>query len=1187
MGTWRSARVVCGGVLWWVCQVTGAAGQTDSRVTDTLTTARLADTLQLSRQNLVPFAETITRNGEVVPRTAYYLDYYQGRLVALDTAWVGRWQVAYRVFAGRVAGPIGLLPPPDTVTQAARTPYDLSFIGQLPPGYLDSGATPGYVLPPRWEATAQLQRSGSISRAVTVGSGRDASVTSDFRLNLNGTIGSDIGVSAAITDENLPIQPTGTTQQLTDFDRIYIRLTQGKGTLTFGDLELAQQGLSFGNYYRDVLGLSYRYKSGPRELQVGGASSKGSFTTNSFVGVSGKQGPYRLQGRSGEQFFVVLAGSEKIYLNGRLLTRGQDRDYIIDYNTAELTFTPANVIDANTRIVVDFTYLDRNYSRSFISASYADSLFDKKLALRVGFTREADDPNAPLDLVLSPDDEAALAQAGDDPTRAVVSGIDSVGYSPTEPRYALTDTLVDGTLYPDVLVLSTDPEAAVYQVSFTFVGAGNGDYIRQGSTVNANRFRWSPPEPGGTPTGDYAPVRRLPLPSAVQVGFVAGTLQLAPRLQLLGEAAVSSADANRFSALDDGNNAAAATRWGLRLQPAPRTEGLRLGAEVGFQYVDARYQNLDRVYQREYGRVWNYDDLGSRANERVVEGKLTLLYRRSLSLLAEGGYRSYGDSLRTQRLALTATSTDSSALLASYQLTYLVTQNRPAGTTSTWQRHEGELTRLLGKPSAQGWRLGSRYWLERRREAQNDSLLAGSFEFADLTPYLGTYGNRKFQLEARFNLRYDRAVALGALRDRSRTLRPGLHLAYRPGPRLDVTADGSYQAFSVLDPTFATPELLAGKSYLFDGTANYRALNQVVVASAFYRAASEQVARRERVYLEVPAGQGQYEWFDYNEDGVEDLNEFERSNNPLLANYVQLFTPTQALVPAVGVTLGGTLRLTGARLFKDPPTGPLGKLLANASTQTLLRASQQATRPSDVLGSYGFAFEAPAPDDTTVISSGVSFRQGLYLWRNHPTGDLGFDYVSTTQRQLLNSGFELADNQQVTARQRYNFSPRRSLEHAFELTRTQRQAVSFAANNYTVSGWSTQPAFVFQFTERTRLRLGAAYSERDAFRPQEPTAPTIAVSNYRLSLEGRHNFGGRNSIVGRLTAVSNTLTGEPTGSLRFELLEGLAPGQNAVWNLFIVFYLTESLELSLVHDGRASALQAPQYAFRTQLRAIF
>ena len=110
---------------------------------------------------------------------------------------------------------------------------------------------------------SNLQKSGSIVRGLTIGSNRDLSLNSGFRMQMSGNLTNDIQVIAALTDENTPIQPEGTTQTLQEIDKVFIELRSTDMSATLGDFSLGLSGNEFGRLNRKLAGWANYFCLGP------------------------------------------------------------------------------------------------------------------------------------------------------------------------------------------------------------------------------------------------------------------------------------------------------------------------------------------------------------------------------------------------------------------------------------------------------------------------------------------------------------------------------------------------------------------------------------------------------------------------------------------------------------------------------------------------------------------------------------------------------------------------------------------------------------------------------------------------------------------------------------------------------------------------------------------------------------
>ncbi|MFM1874637.1 MAG: hypothetical protein RL266_374, partial [Bacteroidota bacterium] len=351
------------------------------------------DTIALDTLSIVPSSFQIKRNGVPMDSTSYLLEWYSGRLVVKEELVGTSIEANYRVFPSLYSEKTFHKDPSliRNIRDIPQNPFNYTVRQGTTQDLFDLGT---------------LSKSGSISRGITIGNNQDLGVSSSLNLNLSGQLTPKIGIRAAITDNNIPFQPEGNTQQLQDFDQIYIQIFTDQTELTAGDFRLLRPNSYFMNFFKRAQGLSIKYrfnianrkkaddKPGFLEVKGSGALSRGKFNRQIIDGVEGNQGPYRLRGAENETFIIVIAGTERIYIDGQLLTRGQEHDYIIDYNTAELTFTSKRLITKDSRIIVEFQYSERNYSRSLF---HVGTDFEKnRLKLRFNLYSEQDGKNSLL-----------------------------------------------------------------------------------------------------------------------------------------------------------------------------------------------------------------------------------------------------------------------------------------------------------------------------------------------------------------------------------------------------------------------------------------------------------------------------------------------------------------------------------------------------------------------------------------------------------------------------------------------------------------------------------------------------------------------------------------------------------------------------------------------------------------------
>lgn len=421
-----------------------------------------------------------------------------------------------------------------------------------------------------------LTISGSKSFAISFSENESFDLKQSLFVNLSGKLADDVNISARLSDSESKLSPEGDSKELSSLDQVYIRVFGSKYEIAMGDLELKFAGTRYLDHSTKFEGINARVGN-LNFLQAAYSAGGGKNAEMLISIIDGKQGPYYLNPQGFQNSVLIIAGSEQIYRDGSLLERGSD--YYIDYSEGTVMFrslvTSANLIKAY------FQFSDEYYRQNTLFNSSSISPFNG-LNITHHVIHQADARDNPLMYELSHSDIDSLRSAGD----ATVWTDGAVAVEPGAGRYIRINTS-EGLIYYQYA--ETD-STADYNVVFSFVGFGNGDYEQ----FSSGKFRYI-----GPGLGAWAPLKRLQAPTR-QSNIDVAARYSAGNWNLGMEAIYTNLDKNTFSKLDDDDNQSgiimAYTQYGNQMAERGAYAGLEIERRFANSALFSAYSNPAAEY---------------------------------------------------------------------------------------------------------------------------------------------------------------------------------------------------------------------------------------------------------------------------------------------------------------------------------------------------------------------------------------------------------------------------------------------------------------------------------------------------------------------------------------------------------------------------------------------------------------
>jgi len=1034
------------------------------------------------------------------------------------------------------------------------------------------------------EEGTPLYATGSIARGVTIGSNQDFVLNSAMNLQLSGFLAKNLEIKANITDKNVPIQPEGNTRVIQDFDKIFIHLNyKNQWMVNGGDIDITKPSGYFLVANRRLLGMdaianNYFNNDSVYHLQnkAGGGISKGKYVRKKLQVVNGLQGPYKLTANEGQLHIVILSGSERVYMDNRLLTRGLDADYVMNYNTGEITFTARVMVTSEKEFNIEYQYSDLAFSRySLFTYNEFTSEKSQKLNLRINFFHEQDLKNRSIQPELTDSMKLFLSQWGNVP-HPFYPNVDTASFYPNEILYQKIDTICNGDTYT-IYQHCKDPDRKLYRVGFSFLGYNKGNYILAVNQANGRVFIWIAPV-NGVPQGDYEPVVLLTPPTLSQMGTIGADWFIKENTGFSSEFAFTNYDKNSFSKKNNAENASFGILLNFFHKNVIKSKNniekpWWFFTKTSGEYQHQNFHPVESFRNVEFYKDYNLQDDYSPQNAELM---LNLHSGFTQEEIGETSYK-FNYYSRTKNLQAIRNELFSKTQKNGFHFS---TQTSFLFSNDTLQNTNYLRTHHLFSKTFKKVELGvfERFEYNRFLTVKNKELLPNSFRFNEV--YL--YVKNNDSLDYKYNVQLKHLFTDKPYQNRFSQD----NYAFQAEASFEITKlkNNSFRGtatFRNMHQRDSTRKFFAENFFVGSVEYNGRFFKNALFLNTYYDAGSGLEQKKIFSYVKVADGQGTYVWIDYNNNGIEELNEFEIASFQDQANYIKVWITSPEYINTYNNQFTQVIQLRPANVWSNKK-GVL-KFLSRFGNAATLRIGQKNSSKNIGKALNPFQFNLA---DSTLINSQVNFNNNLSF--NQLSQFWGIDYIFryNQNKNILYYGMETnrLDMNQLIARGKPHQNITIKVEYSYSDKRN--SSAFFSSRDYRIIYHDVKNSVLVQHKNNIFWGLNYTFQQKSNISGIEKLKAHNAEAEFSYRITNRGNIAAKIQYK-YIDFKPKNINQNSQTSVSYEMLEGLQNGNNILWNVGFQTNITEFLQLDLRYEGRSSEGVKVVHTGMMQLKAFF
>ena len=1000
-----------------------------------------------------------------------------------------------------------------------------------------------------------LETSGNISRGINIGNNQNSVLESELDLKIIGKLNEKVSIKASIQDSSIPIINNGYSQQLNEFDQIFIELQSEDWVLRGGDIDLIKTNSFFANYEKKIQGLLLdSYLNEKINITSAAAIVKGSFTKSILNVENGNQGPYKLTGENGELYVLIVSGSETVFVNGIKIERGIDKDYIINYNAGEIIFNSTFPIMADMRIQVEYQVSEKNYNSVF---GYSNiEIKNKKSKYNFSYYNETDLKNQPLLQNLNNDQIGILSAAGDDENLMNIPSGSLSNYD--ENRILYKKEIVEGV---EIYVYSNNPEDELYTVRFQNVGENQGNYILSSNNTIENIYEYIMPIDSQR-QGNFEPIIKIISPKKRQIAVLNSNTTFNESSELYYEIAGSNFNKNLFSTIDDEDNKGFASMIGFN-KKIKIDSTFNIYSKLDLKYIDKNFEIIERIFGPEFERDWGFEVNSFNGQSQTV-ANTTFGFRKSNLGSIDYTFENLklGKLFSGQKNILKVNISEINNLEFISSTSIMASSN--IGIDSEFVRSYNSLVLDYTNIWAE---LGYEY----EKKESNGQIITNASDFA----------NKLFKIKTGFGNKEKTFIEIGYKKKINDSLVENILNEVN-------NYDSYFMNTQIINNKKSTLNVYLNfnrlKSYLNNNKEEYlntriiqrqKILKNSLNSDLFFESSAGNLPQQEYTFIEVEPGLGSYKWIDINGNGIQELEEFEIAVFEDEAIFIRVLLPNQIFLRTYQNKLNYSLQ-TNFSVFQNSNVDFI-KILSKISNKFQISVDNKSEYQDN-----NIILNSLFKGNDDLLAYNISLKNSFAINRAKNRYSITYTYSENEKKDSYSFG----SNQHVNRFNKINIAHKINPSTLFELiTNSERKmnlSENFSEKNYKIKEDLIKPKLTYFYDENNRINF--SYENTSVM---NLIGDNETLKQQTFGTEMYFDTKKKDGAIVNFNYYNNKFDGENNSIISYTMMNGLKNGENYTWSFTLVKKLNKTLDMNVRYFGRKSPKTPSIHNASFQVRANF